>query len=573
MTSIAGIPRLDDREELFLIPGPREGMSLFLRRLAPLAKQAQRVVLYVHGATFPSALSIAHRFDGRSWRDALCEAGFSVWGLDFYGFGYSDRHPEMSLPADANAPLGLTAESTDQLASAVKFILEYEGRAALSMISHSWGSMPAGRFAGAHPSLVDRWVLFAPIARREPSIDGPYPSGPAWRMISAEDQWKRFVEDVPADEPPVLLRRHFNDWAMRYLATDPDAASSSPPAVKTPAGPFVEVLRAWNGELAYDPGLVQAPVSIIRGAWDGLVTDADARWLFDAFSGSTVKRDTKISRATHLMHLETTRVALWRQSIDFLSGEDEGNVQSASSQISPVPLIPHGANAMFSVIFEVNRKPDQQDEYLKQATHLKPILETIDGFIDNERFESQLRPGWLLSHSTWRDEKSLIRWRTQSEHHGVQEKGRFEIFRDYHLRVGEIVIDTMPPAGDSAGVSAREQRFDETESAEAKFATFTEITPADAACFAVQPRAIPAHVGLAPGCIGLLGHDIFTSINTPGKLALLCSWKSAVDAKSWKPASFEGVKHLRHRVVRVVRDYGMFDRREAPQYYEDVKQS
>jgi hypothetical protein len=113
LTSIADIPRLDDREELFLIPGPREGMSLFLRRLTPFNRSAERAVLYIHVATFPSALSIAYRFDGRSWRDALCDAGFSVWGLDFYGFGYSDRYPEMSQPADVSAPLGRAAESTD----------------------------------------------------------------------------------------------------------------------------------------------------------------------------------------------------------------------------------------------------------------------------------------------------------------------------------------------------------------------------------------------------------------------------------------------------------------------------
>lgn len=224
LTSIADIPRLDDREELFLIPGPREGMSLFLRRLTPLNRSAERAVLYIHGATFPSALSTAHRFDGRSWRDSLCDAGFSVWGLDFYGFGYSDRYPEMSQPADANEPLGLAAESSDQLTVAVKFILQHEGRTTLSMISHSWGSIPAGRFAGANPTLIDRWVLFAPIARRDPLHHSPTPSGPARRMISAEDQGRRFVEDVPAREPPVLLPRHFDDWAKRYLATDPDSA-------------------------------------------------------------------------------------------------------------------------------------------------------------------------------------------------------------------------------------------------------------------------------------------------------------------------------------------------------------
>ncbi|HEY2136863.1 MAG TPA: hypothetical protein VGH49_13305, partial [Xanthobacteraceae bacterium] len=85
------MPKLDAREEHFWIPVPRRGMRLFLRRLAPerSTERTDRIVLYVHGGTFPSALSIAHRFDGYSWRDALCEAGFDTWGLDFYGFGAS----------------------------------------------------------------------------------------------------------------------------------------------------------------------------------------------------------------------------------------------------------------------------------------------------------------------------------------------------------------------------------------------------------------------------------------------------------------------------------------------------
>src|SRR5215831_5698176 len=83
---------------------------------------------------------------------------------------------------------------------------------------------------------------------------------------------------------------------------------------------------------------------------------------------------------------------------------------------------------MFSVIFEVHVEQERLNDYLSLAQHLKPILEKIDGFIDNERFKSQRRPGWLLSHSTWRDEKSVVRWRTRGEHHAAQEKGRSEIF-------------------------------------------------------------------------------------------------------------------------------------------------
>jgi hypothetical protein len=35
-----------------------------------------------------------------------------------------------------------------------------------------------------------------------------------------------------------------------------------------------------------------------------------------------VKRDIKMSRGTHSMHLETMRPALWRESIDFLRACD-----------------------------------------------------------------------------------------------------------------------------------------------------------------------------------------------------------------------------------------------------------
>ena len=67
---------------------------------------------------------------------------------------------------------------------------------------------------------------------------------------------------------------------------------------------------------------MRAPVAIVRGEWDSYCTDEDARWLFDAFAASPVKRDIKIGRATHLMHLEAMRFALYRESIAFLKGDD-----------------------------------------------------------------------------------------------------------------------------------------------------------------------------------------------------------------------------------------------------------
>jgi pimeloyl-ACP methyl ester carboxylesterase len=181
--------------------------------------------------------------------------------------------------------------------------------------------MPAGKFAGAHPALVDRLVLFAPIAQRELPRE-EMPAFPAWRIVTLQDQWNRFVEDVPARQPQVLSRAHFDEWGQSYLDSDPESRTRDPEGVKTPLGPFSEIVKAWHGQLAYDPSRIAAPVAIIRGEWDSLMRDDDARWLFDALTQSPLKRDIKIGRGTHLVHLEAMRLALWQESIGFLRGND-----------------------------------------------------------------------------------------------------------------------------------------------------------------------------------------------------------------------------------------------------------
>jgi heme-degrading monooxygenase HmoA len=216
---------------------------------------------------------------------------------------------------------------------------------------------------------------------------------------------------------------------------------------------------------------------------------------------------------------------------------------------------------MFVVIFEVQPKKERWDDYLALAKQLKPPLEAIDGFIDNERFRSRRTEGRLLSLSTWRDEKAVIRWRTHGEHHGVQEKGRFEVFQDYHLRVGEVAADTAPPKG----LTVEQKRLDETEIGAAKSVTITEVTPSDGA------RDLAAALGLDASAGGLVDRELFESIYNAGKFLLLASWRDADAASAWKPAPVAAAQAPRHRQVRVVRDYGMFDRREAPQFYAEIK--
>jgi heme-degrading monooxygenase HmoA len=188
---------------------------------------------------------------------------------------------------------------------------------------------------------------------------------------------------------------------------------------------------------------------------------------------------------------------------------------------------------MFAVIFEVHPRPEAWDEYLGHAASLRPELLAIDGFIANERYASLTRPGWLVSLSIWRDEKALVRWRTHALHHEIQGKGRSSVFSDYHLRVGEIVTDTGSPE------VLAQSRFDTTEAGAAKAVTLTE-RPLDASA----------------------GGDAFDSITRPGNGLYIMSFPDLASAE----ASI-GSAAGRHRVVRVIRDYGMFARAEAPQYF------
>jgi heme-degrading monooxygenase HmoA len=224
---------------------------------------------------------------------------------------------------------------------------------------------------------------------------------------------------------------------------------------------------------------------------------------------------------------------------------------------------------MFAVIFEVQPKAERRNDYLELAKALKPKLEAIDGFIDVERYESKRTKGRMLSLSIWRDEKAVVRWRTQAEHHGAQEKGRFEIFDDYRLRVGEVTDDSASPPG----AALPQQRFDETANADAKAASITELTPPDGAGATIEPKNLAAQLGLDSRAVGVVDQDVFESIYNPGKLILLVTWRDSKALAAWTPAAPQPAGALRHRRVRIIRDYGLADRREAPQFYAEVRRA
>jgi heme-degrading monooxygenase HmoA len=223
---------------------------------------------------------------------------------------------------------------------------------------------------------------------------------------------------------------------------------------------------------------------------------------------------------------------------------------------------------MFSVIFEVHPRTEDWETYLGFAQMLRPELVKIDGFVDNVRYRSLTRDGWLLSLSGWRDEKSLVRWRTQAKHHGVQEKGRAGVLVDYHLRVGQITADTRIPDDQTL----TEQRFDETETGDGTTVVLVSAQQTAEWIKTTSAEEIAAWLCLDPIARGITGWDIFDAVASPGDIILITTWRNRVSARRFAKSA-KLPQRGRLREVRVIRDYGMFDRREAPQYYPEVEEA
>jgi pimeloyl-ACP methyl ester carboxylesterase/heme-degrading monooxygenase HmoA len=163
------------------------------------------------------------------------------------------------------------------------------------------------------------------------------------------------------------------------------------------------------------------------------------------------------------------------------------------------------AGPTYAVFFEVKPQGESgRKAYLAEAGALRSQLITMSGFVSVERFDNRTRPGWLLSLSLWRDEAALIAWREVFEHRVTQEKGRHGIFEDYRIRVTRQVAD----GGDL---------------------TLLQDTEANA---------------------GAGGTQHFVSITAPEHRVVLADEKDAPT---------RGGTHW-----KVIRDYGMHERRQAP---------
>ena len=205
---------------------------------------------------------------------------------------------------------------------------------------------------------------------------------------------------------------------------------------------------------------------------------------------------------------------------------------------------------MLALFFEVCPRPGKMDAYLNMAALMKPLLDETGGCLFIDRFKSVERPGWLLSYQIWRDEAAMVRWRTHARHHQAQCAGREEIFADYRLRVAQVVREVT--AGKPAWQPARLNTYN------------------DLAAQAPRYIAVAGGAGTDWQTAGEVAHETYESIYRPGQHVRVYATPSLPAALDLTDICRVGGPIEYVRICEIERDYGMFDRGEAPQYYPEI---
>ncbi len=205
---------------------------------------------------------------------------------------------------------------------------------------------------------------------------------------------------------------------------------------------------------------------------------------------------------------------------------------------------------MIALFFEVQPRPEHFQRYLDMAAALKPQLEQTEGFMVIDRYKSLAREGVVLSHSIWRDEAALTAWRVHQGHHHAQDAGRNHMFLDYRLRIAEVLREEMPgkPPWQPQRISAYND-------------------PARRAPrHLVVAESVSSTFDTMPGIV----LEAYASLNRDREYVHVMDVPSLAVATELSANCSIGARAYRYRICEVERDYGMFERAEAPQYYPPV---
>jgi pimeloyl-ACP methyl ester carboxylesterase len=318
------VERPDIVSEEFMVPAVDPGIQLYVRNKHPAKVthySPDRILLYVHGATYPADATFDLRLNGLSWMDYIAQHGYDVYLMDLRGYGRSTRPPEMDSPAEDHEPIVRTPTAVKDVGAAVDFILKRRRVSKIDLMGWSWGTTIMGLYTTQNNYKVNRLVLYAPSwISTTPPLGATADKLGAYRTVTREAAKARWFTGVPEDKRANLLPDGWLDAAIdASFATDSAGAQQSPPVLRAPNGVFQDNREFWSaGRALYDPAGIHVPTFLVHAEWDA---DLPSYMLYEYFARLTnvpYKRYVQIGEGTHAVMMEKNRMQLFQAVQQFL---------------------------------------------------------------------------------------------------------------------------------------------------------------------------------------------------------------------------------------------------------------
>jgi pimeloyl-ACP methyl ester carboxylesterase len=312
------------------------GIKLFVRsKMAEGQRQFtdDNIVLFIHGATFPSTPDFDLQYKDYSWADWMIDKGYVVYMFDKRNYGFSTREKAMDEPAASNRPVTRSYLAIRDIGAAVDHIRAKHKVNRVTLIGWSWGAMTAGYYTSLHSEKVRKLVLFAPaynfpmhtnlgpgsgLQNKRKPYEFNYALG-AYRFGSKAANDGRWDGEIPGTDKNAFREEGVRDaFALEAMKTDPTSGTRNPPSLRAPNGVLEDTFMQATGRPIWNASSITVPTLVIAGEYDTWSYPEDREGLMRDLTNAPVKKSVLIRNATHFVLFEKPRFEFFTAIVDFL---------------------------------------------------------------------------------------------------------------------------------------------------------------------------------------------------------------------------------------------------------------